>query len=142
MQIDRILIKCDGGARGNPGPAAIGAVLYDTQNRVITTISRIIGTTTNNQAEYRAVIAALEEAVRLGACQVELRIDSELIVRQLNGQYRVKKAELKPLHQRVKELQSRLDRFTVTHIPREHNREADRLVNMALDAAEKPDVNK
>ena len=92
-----MLIKCDGGSRGNPGPAAIGAVLYDSNNTVITTISQAIGRTTNNQAEYRAVIAALEEAVRLGARQVDLRIDSELIVRQLSGQYRVKKEELKPL---------------------------------------------
>jgi ribonuclease HI len=132
MKISRMLIKCDGGSRGNPGPAAIGAVLYDSQNRVITTLSRAIGTTTNNQAEYQAVIAALEEAVRLGARQVELKIDSELIVRQLNGLYRVKKAELKPLFQRIKELQKKLEKLEVNHIPREENREADRLVNIAL----------
>ena len=132
MLISRMLIKCDGGSRGNPGPAAIGAVLYDSQNRVITTLSRAIGTTTNNQAEYQAVIAALEEAVRLGARHVELKIDSELIVRQLSGLYRVKKAELKPLYQRIKELQKKLEKLEVSHIPREENREADRLVNIAL----------
>jgi len=135
MPISRMLIKCDGGSRGNPGPAAIGAILYDSRNQVVTTISRAVGNTTNNQAEYLAVITALEEAIRLGARQVELRIDSELIVKQFHGEYRVKKAELKPLHQRVKELEQRLEKLSVNHIPREQNREADRLVNMALDAA-------
>ena len=96
-------------------------------------ISQRIGTTTNNQAEYRAIIAALEKAIELGATHVVINSDSELVVRQLNGRYRVKNAHLKPLYQKIKQLQSSLEEFTITHIPREQNKEADRLANKALD---------
>ena len=104
----RVIIHVDGASRGNPGPAAIGATIKDGQGRLITRISRRIGTTPNNQAEYRATIAALEEAVGLHAEQIEVKSDSELVVRQINGQYRVKKAELKPLYHQVKQLQKSL----------------------------------
>lgn len=97
-------------------------------------ISRRIGHATNNQAEYQAIIAALELAVRLGAWQVTLNSDSELVVRQIKGEYRVKKAVLKPLHQQVKELQSRLEKLSINYIPREFNTEADSLTNRALDS--------
>ena len=129
----KAIICTDGASRGNPGPAAIGAVIKDEHNRLIARISRRIGKATNNQAEYRAIIAALEEAVRLGATHVELNSDSELIVRQISGRYRVKNAALKPLYQQVKLLQGLLESCTVTHIPRWRNKEADKLTNAALD---------
>jgi len=125
----------DGASRGNPGPAAIGAVIKDEQGRLLARVSRRLGIMTNNQAEYRAIIAALEKAISLGARQVAVNSDSELVVRQINGRYRVKKTELKPLHQQVKQLQGRLEDFTITHVPRQQNREADRLANAALDSA-------
>lgn len=130
--MERVVICADGASLGNPGLAAIGATLKDEQGRLVASISQAIGRTTNNQAEYRAVIAALEEATRLGAKEVAINLDSELIVRQINGKYRVKKAALKPLYQRVKQLQSRLESFTITHIPRQQNREAHKLAHIAL----------
>jgi len=132
MKSNKVIIYVDGASRGNPGLAAIGATIKDEQGRLIARISQGIGRTTNNQAEYRAVIAALEEAVRLGAKQVELNSDSEFVVKQIKGEYRVKKATLKPLYQRVKQLQCSLESFTINHIPRHQNKEADRLANMAL----------
>ena len=132
MKIKKVVIFTDGTAEPNPGPAAIGATIKDEQGRLITSISQGIGQATNNQAEYRAIIAALKNAVRLGANQVDIHSDSELVVRQINGQYRVKNAALKPLYQRVKQLQSQLKGFTITHIPRQQNTEADSLANMAL----------
>jgi len=127
-----VVIFTDGTAEPNPGPAAIGATIKDEQGRLITTISQGIGRATNNQAEYRAIIAALEKAIELGANRVDMRSDSELVVRQINGKYRVKNAALKPLYQQVKHLQSLLEGFTITHIPRQQNREADNLANIAL----------
>jgi len=132
MKADSVIIFTDGAAKNNPGPAAIGAVIKDKRDKAIARISQAIGHATNNQAEYRAIIAALEEAIRLGAKQVKLNSDSELVVRQLKGRYRVKNATLKPLYLQVKQLQSRLESFTVNHIPREQNQEADNLANAAL----------
>jgi ribonuclease HI len=131
----RLIIYTDGASSGNPGPAAIGAVIQDGQGRVISRISRRIGRATNNQAEYRAIITALGEAVRLGAGEVDIKSDSELVVKQLEGRYRVKKATLRPLYQEVVKLVGALEAFTITHIPREQNREADRLANRALASA-------
>ncbi len=128
----RMVIFTDGASRGNPGPSAIGAIIKDEQGRLITSISQGIGDATNNQAEYRAIIAALENAIRLGANQVDICSDSELVVRQINGQYRVKKAALKPLHQKIKQLQSQLEGFTITHIPGQENMEAHHLADIAL----------
>ena len=133
MKIEKAILYTDGASRGNPGPAAIGAVIKDGQGRVLGKISRRIGRTTNNQAEYQAVIAALEEAVRLGVASVEVKSDSELVVEQINGRYRVKNLALKPLHQRVRELQSLFQSFAIASIPRRQNIEADRLSNAALD---------
>lgn len=129
----KVIIFTDGAAEPNPGPAAIGATIKDEQGKLITTISQGIGRATNNQAEYRAVIAALESAIKLGASHVELRSDSELLVRQINGQYRVKNAALKPLYQQVKQQLSQLEGFTITHIQGQENAEAHNLANMALD---------
>ena len=132
MTLKKVVIHSDGVSRGNPGPAAIGAIIRDERGRLLASISQPIGRATNNQAEYRAIIAALEKALALGARQVELNSDSELVVRQIKGQYRVRKEALRPLYQRVKELQSFLEGFTVRHIPRQQNREADKLANAAL----------
>ncbi len=132
MKLKRVLICTDGASLGNPGRAAIGATIKDEQGRLITSVSQEIGRATNNQAEYRAIIAALENAIRLGVNQVDVYSDSELAVRQINGQYRVKEVSLKPLHQQVKQLQIQLEGFTITHIQREQNTEADSLANAAF----------
>jgi len=133
VRLKRAIIFADGASRGNPGPAAIGATIKDKRGKLITFISQRIGRATNNQAEYRAIIAALEEAIRLGVKQVDIKMDSELVVKQVNGEYRVKKATLKPLYQQVKQLQGLLKSFTITHILRQQNIEADKLANKALD---------
>jgi len=132
MKVNRVIIHADGASLGNPGPAAIGATIKDEQGRLVASISQRIGTATNNQAEYRALIAALEKATKLGTSQANIYLDSELVVRQINGKYRVKRATLKPLYQRVKQLQSRLAGFTITHIPRQQNTEAHNLAALAL----------
>ncbi len=132
MKIERVVIHTDGAAEPNPGPAAIGATIKDEQGKLITTISQGIGRATNNQAEYRAVIVALEKAIELGAKQVDIKLDSQLVARQISGRYRVKNAALKPLHQQVKHLQGLLEGFTNTYLPREQNTEADNLASIAL----------
>lgn len=130
--MEKVIINADGASRGNPGPAAIGATIKNEQGTLIATVSRGIGIATNNQAEYRAIIAALEEAIRLGAKQVDVTLDSQLIVRQITGEYRVKNPALKSLYQRVKQLQSRLQSFNIRYVPRQQNKEADRLANLVL----------
>lgn len=132
MRTDILVINADGACRGNPGPAAIGATIKDENGRLLASVSRAIGRTTNNQAEYQALIAALEKVIDLGARQVDIRLDSELVVRQVEGRYRVKKAGLKPLYLRVGKLLGQLDGFTISHVPRCQNAEADQLANAAL----------
>ncbi len=129
----KIIIFTDGGARGNPGPAGIGAVLYDNKKQLLTKISRYIGETTNNQAEYQALIAALKKAKELGGQELEVFLDSELVVKQLNREYKVKNKELAPLFLEVYNLSLNFSKITFTHVYRESNKEADRLVNEALD---------
>lgn len=134
----KFIIYADGGARGNPGPAAIGAVVLDPSTEpptVVATVSESIGVATNNVAEYRALIAGLEHAAEHGAREVDVRADSQLVIRQLGGQYRVKNAGLKPLYARARRLLDGFDSVSLTHVPREQNTEADALVNAALDAA-------
>jgi len=128
----KLIIHTDGVSRGNPGRASIGAIIRDERGGLVATISQSIGKATNNQAEYRAVIAALEKAISLGADSVELNSDSELIVKQIKGQYRVKKETLRPLYENVMQLKSRLDNFRIRHVQRERNWEADKLANAAL----------
>ena len=132
MEAERVIIHADGASLGNPGPAAIGATIKDEQGRLVARISQRIGRATNNQAEYRAIVAALEEATRLGAKQVDINLDSELVVRQISGQYRVRKASLQPLYYRVKQLQGLLKGFTINHVPRRQNIEAHNLAKIAL----------
>jgi ribonuclease HI len=133
-----IRIFCDGGSRGNPGPAGIGAVVLDADAdppRVLASVSEVIGVATNNVAEYTALIRALEVAAPFGATRVEVRADSQLLVRQLEGRYRVKNAGLAPLHRRAQELLAGYREVDLQHVRREDNVDADALVNAALDAA-------
>jgi len=127
------LVYADGASRGNPGPAAIGVVIFDDHGRERHRISEAIGTTTNNQAEYRAAIAGLEAALALGARRVELRMDSELVVRQTDARYKVRNPGLKPLAARLRDLRWRLDSLRAVSIPRSENALADALANRALD---------
>jgi len=140
---DKVIIYTDGGCRHNPGPAAIGVVIQDPSGLQLATISHYIGLGTNNQAEYQAVIAGLKKAQLLGAISVEMRADSQLIVEQLNGRYKVKDTALQPLFQEASALSRRFQSFSIHHIPRNMNREADKLACQALDrhAAEKPEPN-
>jgi ribonuclease HI len=129
------IIYGDGASRGNPGPASIGAVVYDDSGQEIHTVSQRIGHATNNEAEYRAAIAGLEAALALGGSDVELRMDSELVVRQIDSRYKVRNPNLRRLFGRVKDLQWRFASFQVHHVRREQNRRADGLANEALDRA-------
>jgi ribonuclease HI len=130
----RLILRTDGAARGNPGPSAAGLVVEDARGRPLVKKGILLGRGTNNEAEYRALIAALEEAARLGAREVEARADSQLLVRQVEGRYRVKAANLRPFYAKVRGLLASFERWRVVHVPREENAEADRLANMALDA--------
>jgi ribonuclease HI len=134
--IETIRIFCDGGSRGNPGPAAIGALVYDGSTDPPTrlaTVSERIGETTNNVAEYRALIAALEAAREFGGRRVEVRADSMLVVEQLRGTWKVKQAHLRPLVDEARALLAAYDEVDLAHVRREQNAEADALVNAALD---------
>lgn len=127
------VVYADGASRGNPGPASIGAAIFNPDGNEAHAVSERIGHTTNNDAEYRAAIAGLEAALALGARNVELRMDSELVVRQLLGHYRVRNPRLKPLFGRLLELRRQFDVFAVNHVPRTLNKRADQLANLALD---------
>jgi ribonuclease HI len=131
---DRLVIHTDGAARGNPGPAGAGAILRDAADgSVVAEVATFLGVRTNNYAEWTAVELALEEALAHGAAHVDLRLDSELVARQISGRYRVKHPDLKPIHARVMAQLARLRSYTVGHVPRELNKEADRLSNVAID---------
>jgi ribonuclease HI len=125
----------DGGARGNPGPAGYGVVIQDESGRKVAALSEYLGHQTNNFAEYQGLIAALEYALQHGPKALKVISDSELLVRQIKGIYKVKNATLKDLHGRAKELIAQLDWFSIGHALREHNQEADRLANEAMDNA-------
>ncbi len=130
----RLLIHTDGAARGNPGPAGAGAILRDADSgQVVAEIAEGLGRATNNVAEWTAVRLALEEARRLGATHVDLRMDSQLVARQITGIYRVKHPDLKPIHAAVMALLRGFEGYTVGHVPRELNKDADRLSNVAID---------
>jgi probable phosphoglycerate mutase len=128
-----ITAHVDGGARGNPGPAGYGAVITDDNGQTLAELYAGIGISTNNVAEYRGLIAALDWALRHGCRQLHVKSDSELIVRQMLGAYRVKNEGLLPLHQQARELADRIGHVTFEHVRREHNKEADRLSNLGMD---------
>jgi ribonuclease HI len=123
----------DGGSRGNPGPAAYGVVIRDGQGEIVARLKKYIGSSTNNVAEYFGLIAALDYAQTHGVRALRVESDSELMVKQLRGQYKVKSEDLRPLFERAKKMSQTLDLFRIDHVYREQNREADALVNQALD---------
>jgi probable phosphoglycerate mutase len=127
--------RIDGGSRGNPGPAAYGVVVQTADGKPLQELSKCIGEATNNEAEYRGLLAALEYALSSGITRLKVVSDSELLVRQMQGRYKVKNKGLKVLFQQAQGMIARLDSFKIQHVLREQNREADRLVNEALDAA-------
>jgi ribonuclease HI len=126
-------VNVDGGARGNPGPAAIAAVVRDGNDKVLERRSAMIGTATNNVAEYRALLLGIERAAALGASRVELIGDSELIVRQVKGEYKVKDDALRALHRQVRAALAEFADWSIRHVRREENAEADQMVNEELD---------
>lgn len=128
-----IKANIDGGARGNPGPAAYGVVVRDPKGEIIDELAEYLGIQTNNFAEYSGLLAALQYAVREKHSSLKVLSDSELLVKQMKGQYRVKNPGLLELYDRARVLVRKLERFSIDHVLREYNREADRLVNKVLD---------
>lgn len=128
---------CDGGARGNPGPSGYGAVIQDPEGRTVARLSRFLGIQTNNFAEYHGLLAVLEWALENGVSRLRVTSDSELMVKQMKGQYRVASPVLRPLWEEAKRRAARLERFEMTHTLRGGNKEADRLANEAMDSAMK-----
>jgi ribonuclease HI len=135
MPVGRLVVNVDGGARGNPGPAAIAAVVQDAGGEVLEERSETIGHATNNVAEYKAVLLGIDRAVAFGAEEVDLVGDSELIVRQVKGDYKVKDATLRELHGQVLTALKSFESWSIRHVRRDDNAEADRLVNEELDRA-------
>ena len=129
----KLVIHVDGGARGNPGPAAVGAVISDGDGQVVDELAERIGVATNNVAEYRAVLLAIARAAELGADEVELINDSELVAKQLTGAYKVKHPAMKPLYAEARAGLGRFGRWSIRSVPRAQNARADALVNEALD---------
>src|SRR5947209_17816131 len=128
-----LIAYSDGGARGNPGPAGYGVVIQDESGRKVAALSEYLGHQTNNVAEYQGLIAALEYALKHGPKALKVISDSELLVRQIKGIYKVKNPTLQDLHARAKDLIARLEWFAIGHAMREHNQEADQLANEAMD---------
>jgi len=129
----KLVIYTDGGARGNPGPAASGVVIFNDQKKMIGEYSKFLGETTNNQAEYRAVLLALEKALELEGTEIVLYSDSELIVNQLNRKYKVKNKELSTIFVKIWNIAQKFDSVSYHHVPREKNKLADAQVNECLD---------
>ena len=130
---DVLTLQFDGGSRGNPGPAGIGIVISSSDGVPLVTLGRFIGRATNNVAEYRALITAMEEALKLGATKIIIRGDSELVIKQMKGEYRVKSPDMKPLYEQAQELLARFDQAKIEHNLRGKNAVADRLANLAMD---------
>jgi ribonuclease HI len=130
----------DGGSRGNPGPAAYGVVIRDPKGEIVARLKKYIGRMTNNVAEYYGLIAALDYVESQGIRALRIESDSELLVKQMKGLYKVRSEELAPLYERAKKMTAALDSFRIDHVYREHNREADALANQAMDEVEGPDA--
>ena len=128
----------DGGSRGNPGPAAYGVVVRDPRGQIVARLKKYIGNNTNNVAEYFGLIAALDYAQNHGIRALRIESDSELMVKQMQGKYKVKSEELRPLFERAKKMSQAFESFRIGHVYREHNKEADALVNQALDETSGP----
>jgi ribonuclease H / adenosylcobalamin/alpha-ribazole phosphatase len=132
----KAVLNTDGGARGNPGPAGIGVVLKDTDGNMLGEIARGIGATTNNVAEYRALIAGLELALEKGVTDLDALIDSELVVAQVEGRWKIKNDRLRQLAVAARGLLERFDKWSLRHVPRSENSGADRLANIGMDEAQ------
>ena len=130
---DAIVAYCDGGSRGNPGPAGFGVYIQDSTGKVLAELSQYLGKQTNNFAEYSALLAALEFAIAQGHRSLRVVSDSELMVKQMKGQYRVNSPELRPLYEEARRRVPQLEHFQIQHVLREKNRHADRLANLAMD---------
>jgi ribonuclease HI len=130
---DGIVAYCDGGSRGNPGPAGFGVYIQDSAGRALAELSEYLGVHTNNFAEYSALLAALDFAIVNGHRSLRVISDSELMVKQMKGQYRVNSPELRPLYEQARQRVPKLDHFQIQHVLREKNRHADRLANLAMD---------
>ena len=130
---EQLTLEFDGGSRGNPGPAGIGVVVRAADGTPLVTLGRFIGRATNNVAEYRALITAMEEARKLGATRIVIRGDSELIIKQMKGEYRVKHPDMKVLYEEAQDLIAQFDAATITHNLRHKNELADKLANLAMD---------
>ncbi|MBI4465152.1 MAG: ribonuclease HI family protein [Acidobacteria bacterium] len=131
-----LIAYIDGGSRGNPGPAGFGVVIQDAQGRTLETFSGFLGRATNNVAEYEALLAALEYASRQQSQSLKIYCDSELVTKQMQGLYRVQSPDLRPLHERARQLARHLSSFSIQHVPRAQNQLADRLANQAMDQQE------
>jgi len=129
----KLLLYTDGGSRGNPGPSGIGVIILDSKKKKIKELCRYIGETTNNIAEYSALVHGLEEAAALGPDEIVIHTDSELLVKQLGGEYRVKDENIKPLFEKALNILKTFGSFEIKHIEREKNKEADKLVNKAIN---------
>ncbi|MDD5686224.1 MAG: ribonuclease HI family protein [Elusimicrobia bacterium] len=134
--MNELIAYIDGASRGNPGNSAIGVVLYDNSHNIIKNISKYIGKTTNNVAEYTAFLTALEEAEKLGAKKIKIFLDSELVFKQYLGEYKINSENLKILLKKIREKQKCFESIEVEHILRERNTEADKLANIALNINE------
>jgi ribonuclease HI len=132
--VTKVVVHVDGGARGNPGPAAAGAVVSTPEGEVLDEAAEVIGVATNNVAEYRGLLLGLRRARELGASEVEVVNDSELVAKQVNGVYKVKHPDMKPLHAAARQALEAFDRWSIRSVPRAQNAAADALVNQALDA--------
>jgi probable phosphoglycerate mutase len=132
-----VIANIDGGSRGNPGPAAYGVIVRDSKGKILRELGEYLGLQTNNFAEYSGLLAALEYAHKEKIPSLKILSDSELLVKQMKGQYRVKSPGLVPLFERARALARRLPKFSIEHVRRERNREADRMVNQVLDQQER-----
>jgi ribonuclease HI len=129
----RLVLHVDGASRGNPGPAGIGVVIADDKGKTVKTVYRYLGESTNNIAEYNALICGLEEALALAAGDIVVNIDSELVARQMNGEYRVKDEGIKPLFEKALGMLKNFKSFEIRHVDRSRNKEADKLANKAIN---------
>ena len=136
MKSKKFFLYADGGSRGNPGPSGIGVIIKDAKQKKVKELSRYIGEATNNIAEYNALVLGLEEAAALDASDIVIYLDSELLVKQLSGEYRVKDEAMRVLFEKALGILKHFDSFEIQHIAREKNKEADKLVNKAINLAE------
>ena len=135
MKSKKFFLYADGGSRGNPGPSGIGVIIKDAKQKKVKELSRYIGEATNNIAEYNALVLGLEEAAALDASDIVIYLDSELLVKQLSGEYRVKDEAMRVLFEKALGILKHFDSFEIQHIAREKNKEADKLVNKAINLA-------